>query len=298
MPADPDGPPELPRRRRPAVRPYPVLTLRETLVFPLTTSPLAVGREASVRAVEEASRGARQLVLLVQKVSEIEEPTPDDLYPTGVLARIRHVVRGPDGTHQVWVQGLERVRVHEFVDAEPYLMVRVKRVPERQEATPEVDALARNALDLFARLVALSPFLPDELVNRAMNQDNQWGLLYLVASSLRVNVSERLELLELDGLRTKYERVLALLEREIDLLELGQKLRGQIQEKVEKGQRDFFLREQLSAIRKELGEDDPQQAEFAELRDKIAAAALPDEARKEAERELSRLDRIPTASPE
>ena len=246
-----------------------MLTLRETLIFPLTTFPLAVGREASLRAVEEASRGARQLVLLAQKQSDTEEPLAADLYTAGTLARVRHVVRSPDGTQQVWVQGLERVRVVEFLDAEPYLLARVERIPERQETpTPEVEALARNALESFARLVAVSPFLPDELVNRAMNQDNPWGLLYLIASSLRVNVQERLEVLELDGLRVKYERVQTLLEREIELLELGHKLRGQVQERVDKGQREFFLREQLKAIQKELGEEDPQQAEVNELREK------------------------------
>src|SRR6202022_1442719 len=151
-----------PPRRKPAAastrRPYPVLTLRETLIFPLTTFPLAVGREASLRAVEEASRGARQLVLLAQKQSDTEEPLAADLYTAGTLARVRHVVRTPDGSQQVWVQGLERVRVVEFLDAEPYLLARVRRVPERQEApTPEVEALARNALESFARLVAVSP---------------------------------------------------------------------------------------------------------------------------------------------
>jgi ATP-dependent Lon protease len=280
-------------------RPYPVLTLRETLIFPLTTFPLAVGREASLRAVEEASRGARQLVLLPQKESDTEEPMAADLYTAGTLARVRHVVRSPDGSQQVWVQGLERVRVLEFVDAEPYLLARVERIPERQETpTPEVEALARNALESFARLVAVSPFLPDELVNRAMNQDNPWGLLYLIASSLRVNVQERLEVLEMDGLRSKYERVQSLLDREIELLELGHKLRGQVQERVDKGQREFFLREQLKAIQKELGEEDPQQAEVNELREKVAAASLSDEARTAAERELRRLERLPTASPE
>src|SRR5579859_5733836 len=294
--------PERPRRKPAAAstrRPYPVLTLRETLIFPLTTFPLAVGREASLRAVEEASRGARQLVLLAQKQSETEEPLAADLYSAGTLARVRHVVRSPDGTQQVWVQGLERVRVVEFLDAEPYLLARVERVLERQEApTPEVEALARNALESFARLVAISPFLPDELVSRAMNQDSAWGLLYLIASSLRVNVQERLEILELDGLRAKYERVQALLEREIELLELGHKLRGQVQERVDKGQREFFLREQLKAIQKELGEEDPQQAEVNELREKVVGASLSDEARTAAERELRRLERLPTASPE
>ncbi len=293
------SPPKPTRRKRAATRrPYPVLTLRETIIFPYTTFPLAVGRESSLRAVEEATRSGRQLALLAQRQQDLENPGPDDLYRTGTLARIRHVMRAPDGSQQVWVQGLERIVVEEFLEAEPYLMARVQPRPESEEATAEVDALARSALDLFQRLVAVSPFLPDELVNRAMNQDNAWGLMYLIASSLRLNVQERVELLEMDGLRAKMERVLAMLEREIELLELGQKLRGQIQERVEKGQREFFLREQLRAIQKELGEDDPQQAELHEIRDKVAAAPLTEEARKEADRELSRLERLPSASPE
>ena len=298
----PEAAPDPPRRKPAATssrRPYPVLTLRETLVFPLTTFPLAVGREASLRAVEEAQRGGRQLVLLAQKQSDTEEPTSADLHTSGTLARIRHIVRSPDGSQQVWVQGLERIKVVEFRDAEPYLLARVQRVAERQETpTPEVEALARNALDGFSKLVSVSPFLPDELVNRAMNQDNPWGLLYLIASSLRLNVQERLEILETNGLRAKYERVQTLLDREIELLELGHKLRGQVQERVEKGQREFFLREQLKAIHHELGEEDPQQAEVNELREKITSASLTDEARVEAERELRRLERLPTASPE
>src|SRR5258708_3213193 len=292
----PQATPEPPRRKPAASsrRPYPGLTLRETLIFPLTTFPLAVGREASLRAVEEASRGARQLVLLSQKQSETEEPEAADLHTSGTLARLRHVVRSPDGSQQVWVQGLERVRVIEFLEAEPYLLARVARVPERQEApTPEVEALARSALESFSRLVAVSPFLPDELMNRAMNQDSQWGLLYLIASSLRLNVQERLEILEIEGLRAKYERVQALLDREIELLELGHKLRGQVQERVEKGQREFFLREQLKAIHKELGDEDPQQAEVNELRDKVAAASLSDHAPTEAEPPLRPLHLLP-----
>jgi ATP-dependent Lon protease len=238
-------------------------------------------------------------VLLAQRESEVEEPNSADLYTSGTLARIRHIVQAPDGTQQVWVQGLERIQVVEFLDAEPYLLARVQRIPERQETpTPEVEAIGRNALESFARLVAVSPFLPDEHLNRAMNQDSAWGLLYLIASSLRLNVQERLEVLELDGLRAKYERVQALLDREIELLELGHKLRGQVQEKVEKAQREFFLREQLKAIQAELGEEDPQQAEVNELREKVAAALLSAEARAEAERELRRLERLPSASPE
>jgi ATP-dependent Lon protease len=268
------------------------------LVFPLTTVPLAVGREQSLRAVEEATRSGRQLALLVQKQAEMEEPEPDDLYPVGTLARIRHVMRAPDGSQQVWVQGLERIRAVAFREDEPYLVARVEVLPENDEGSAEVVALARSALELFQRLVALSPFLPDELVNRAMNLDRPRSLLYLVASSLRLNVQERVELLETDGMRAKYERVLVLLEREIELLELGQKLRGEVQERVEKGQREFFLREQLRAIQKELGEEDPQHAEVRELREKIEATPLTEEARKEADRELARLERIPTASPE
>ncbi len=292
--------PEPPSRRRGSRRrsSYPVLPLRETLVFPLTTFPLAVGREQSLRAIEEGSRKGRQVVLLVQRAPDVEDPGPDDLYGIGTLARIRHVVRSPEGNQQVWVQGLERVRVVSFVETEPFLVARVDPLPEVEDATPEVEALARSALDLFQRLVAVSPFLPDEMANRAMNQDNPRSLLYLVASSLRLNIQERMEVLEMDGIRAKYEKVLGLLEREIELLELGQKLRGEIQERVEKGQREFFLREQLRAIQKELGEEDPQQAEITELREKIAEARLSEEARKEADRELSRLERLPSASPE
>jgi ATP-dependent Lon protease len=286
------------RRRTTAGRAYPVLTLRETIVFPYTTFPLAVGREPSLRAVEEASRGGRQLALLAQREPDVESPGPDDLYPTGTLGRIRHVVRAPDGSQQVWVQGLERIRVTCFSDTEPYLVAQVRPRPERGDGSPETEALARSALDLFQRLVGVSPFLPEELVARAMNQDSAWGVLYLIAASLRLTVQERVELLELDGLRPKLERVVGLLEREIELLELGQKLRGQIQERVEKGQREFFLREQLRAIQKELGEEDPQQAELRDLRAKVAATPLSDEARAEADRELGRLERLPSASPE
>src|SRR5258708_34482779 len=130
-----------------------------------------------------------------------------------------------------------------------------------------------------------------------MNEESRWGLVYLIASSLRLNVQERLEVLDINGLRAKYERVQSLLDREIELLELGHKLRGQVQERVEKGQREFFLREQLKAIHKELGEEDPQQAEVNELREKVAAASPGHEARTEADRELRRAERVPTASP-
>ncbi len=213
-----------PRRRAS----YPVLPLRETLVFPLTTFPLAVGREQSLRAIEEGVRRSSQLALFVQKQADVEDPGPGDLHPTGTLASIRHVVCSPDGSQQVWVQGLERIRAAAFVETELYLEARVEPLPKVDDRSPEVEALARSTLELFQRLVAVSPFLPDELVNRAMNQDSPRGLLYLVASSLRLNVQERVGLLEMDGLRAKYERVVGLLEREIELLELGQKLRGEI----------------------------------------------------------------------
>ncbi len=294
-PEPPPTPSPTPRRRRST---YPVLPLRETLVFPLTTYPLSVGREQSLRAIEEGSRRGRHVALLVQKEPDVENPGPSDLYEVGTLARVRHIVRSPDGSQQVWVQAIERIRVREYVSTEPFLLVRAEVLAEPDERSPEIEALARSALDLFQRLVAISPFLPEEIVNRAMNQESPRSLLYLVASSLRLNVAERVELLQTDGLRPKLERVIGLLEREIELLELGQKLRGEIQERVEKGQREFFLREQMRAIQKELGEEDPQQAEVTELRQKIGAAQLPEEARKEAERELSRLERLPSASPE
>ena len=231
-----------------------MLTLRETLIFPLTTLPLAVGREASLRAVEEASRGARQLVLLAQKQSDTEEPWPADLYTAG-HAGARSPRRPLPRRHPAGLGAGPRAHPRPRVRGRRAVLAGARqRIPERQETpTPEVEALARNALESFARLVAVSPFLPDELVNRGHEPGQPVGSAVpdrLEPAGERAGAPE---VLEIDGLQPKYERVQALLEREIELLELGHKLRGQVQERVDKGQREFFLREQLKAIQQGAG---------------------------------------------
>ncbi|MBI4492570.1 MAG: LON peptidase substrate-binding domain-containing protein, partial [Chloroflexi bacterium] len=290
---------ELPQVRiKEQIELLPILTLRETIVFPLTTVPLTVGREHSLRLVEDVAQGDGMLGLVPQRRPEVELATPDDLYPVGVLARVRRVMRAPDGSLQVWVQGLERIRTRAFVQREPYLAAQVEVLPDEVEPGVELEALSRSALDLFQKLISLSPFLPDELINRAMNLDSPREQLYLIASSLRMGIEERIKLLEAPSLRAAVEKLIELLNHEIELLELGQKLQSEVHGRLEKSQREYFLREQLKAIQKELGEEDPGQAELRELHEKIEAASMPEEARREAERELSRLERIPSASPE
>jgi ATP-dependent Lon protease len=276
----------------------PILTLRETIVYPLTTVPLTVGREHSLRLIEDVSQSDDMVGLVPQRQPEIDVAGPEDLYSVGVLARVRRVLRAPDGSLQVWVQGLERIRTTEFVQLEPYLVARVEVLLDDAEPSVELEALSRSVLDQFQKMISISPFLPDELVNRAMNVESPRELYYLIASSLRVSLEERVKLLDIANLREGVDRLLELMNREIDLLELGQKLQSEVQGRVEKTQREYFLREQLRAIQKELGEEDPAQAEIRELREKIESSPMPEEARREAERELTRLERIPSASPE
>ena len=298
---DPEGQDELEEQAHsvPAVNaPLPILALRETIVFPLTTVPLAVGRERSIRLVESLQGGGRLIGLVAQRSPEIEIARPGDMFPVGTLARVRRVMRAPDGSQSVWVQAIERLRVVTYVQEDPYLMAQVEVLSDSDEAAVEVDALSRRALDAFQRLVAVSPFLPDELVARALNLESRRALFYLIASSLRISLEERQELLEIDSLQDRYQRLLGQLDREIELLELGAKLQGDVRERIDKSQREYFLREQLKAIQQELGEEDPAQAELNEIREKVQAADMPDEARREAERELSRLERLPPASPE
>ncbi len=278
--------------------PIPILALRETIVFPLTTAPLAVGRERSIRLIDSVQGSNRLIGLVAQRSPEVEVARPDDLYRVGSLARILRVLRAPDGTQSVWVQALERLRIEEFTQEEPFLVARVTVLPDPDEHSLEVEALSRRALDAFQRLVSVSPFLPDELVPRALNLESRRALFYLIASSLRINLEERQALLEIDTLKQRYLRLLVQLDREIELLELGAKLQGDVRERIDKSQREYFLREQLRAIQQELGEEDPAQAELNELREKVRAAHLSPEARREAERELSRLERLPPASPE
>src|SRR5215216_2752598 len=242
--------------------------------------------------------GDRTVALVMQKDAELEGAGPDDIYDVGTISTIHQMMRVPDGTVRLAVQGNERMRIVEFLSEEPYLVARVQRVPETVEESVEVDALTRNTLELFQRLVSLVAHMPDELVTAALNVDDPRHLVYLVATNLRMDAEARQHLLELDSVRDKLASLNTFIAQELDVLELGKKIQSDVQQELGKNQRDFYLREQLKAIQRELGEGSESEAEASELRQKIEDSGMPEEAAKEARRELDRLSKLPPAAAE
>lgn len=275
-----------------------VLPLRDTVVFPESMTPLAIGQERSIKLVDDVVGGDRMLALLTTRDPDNEQPGFEDLYEVGTAAVIHKMIRVPDGTLRVLVQGLRRIRLDEPVADEPYLVGRFVEVPDVLEETPEVEALTRNVQALFARIIALVPYLPEELELAAANVEDPSALCHLVASTLRLKTEEKQELLEDVSVEQRLRHVSGILNRELEVFELGTRIQSQVQSEMEKGQREFFLRQQLKAIQDELGESDPERAEVEELREQLQSIALPEDVRKAAERELSRLERLPSAAAE
>jgi ATP-dependent Lon protease len=280
------------------VQELPVLPLRGTVVFPLTVVPLAAAQARSLRLIDDVMSGDRMVALVMQKDAELEGAGPNDVYDVGTIATIHQMMRVPDGTVRLAVQGNERMRILEFIGEEPYLTARIQRAPEVIEDSVEVDALTRNTLELFQRLVSLVAHMPDELVTAALNVDDPRHLVYLVATNLRMDAEERQHLLEVDSVREKLVALNAFIAKELDVLELGKKIQSDVQEEVGRNQREYYLREQLKAIQRELGESSETEAEVTELRRKIDESGMSDEAAKEARRELDRLTKLPPAAAE
>ncbi len=275
-----------------------ILPLRDTVVYPGMFVPLAVGQERSIRLVDEAVVGNRLVGLVAQRAEEIAEAGPGDVYEIGTAAVIHRLLKVPDGTVRLVVQGLERFRILEFVRTQPYLVARVQPVYDVVENTVEVQALMRNVVDLFQRMVSLVAYMPDELIMAAINIEDPRQLVYLIATSLRVKTADKQEILELDRVADKLKKLTTILNQELEVLELGRKIQSQAQDEMQKMQREYFLREQMKAIQQELGEEDEQAIEVREFEEKIAAAGMPEEAEKEARRELDRLRKLPTAAAE
>ncbi len=276
----------------------PVLPLRGgVVIFPQAVVPLTVGQPRSIQLVDEAMRGNRMLALVAQRNDETETPGPDDLHRVGTAAIIHQLLRSPDGTIRLVVQGLERVRVLDFISTEPFLVARVQPAPDRLTPGVELEGLRRAVIDLFRRLVALIPEVPDEVAAAAEAVTDPRQVAYLLASTGLLDGAKRQEILELDTVEAKLRRLVEILQHEESVRELGQRIATETQGRMTKAQREYFLREQLRSIQQELGgeEDDP---EVAELRRRIEEANLPEEARREAQRELDRLATIPSASPE
>jgi ATP-dependent Lon protease len=276
----------------------PVLPLKETVVFPASMTPLAIGQERSIQLIDDVIAGDRLLALVTVENEEADPPTWDDLYRIGTAAIVHKMIRIPDGSLRVLVQGLKRVAIERPVSDDPYLVAELRELPDRVEESKELEALTRNVQTLFGRIVSLVPYLPEELQIAATNVDDPSALCSLVASTIRLKTEERQKLLELVDVGDRLREVSLILNRELEMVELGSKIQSQVQSELEKGQREFYLRQQLKAIQEELGEGDPEQAEVNELRSRIEALDLPEDVEKAALRELSRLERLPSAAAE
>ncbi len=279
----------------------PVLPLRDTVLFPNSFMPLAVAREASVRLIEEATTAGRMIGVFTQREATIEEPTQDDLYPIGTATHIHKMFKLPDGSLRLIVQGLSRVRLDRLVQTSPYLRAAVSVADEllREEDHLEIDALQRNIKSNFQQVVSLSPLLSDDLQALSGNITDPGKLADFIASSLAtIGTPVKQEVLETLDIRARVDSLNRLLIKELEVLELGSKIQSQVQSEVGKNQREYFLREQLKAIQKELGEGDEQAKEIDELRAKIDAVGMPDGVKKEALRELDRLSKMPVAAAE
>jgi ATP-dependent Lon protease len=276
----------------------PVLPLKDTVVFPDSVLPLAVGQERSIRLVDAAVDGNRLLALVASKDAELEQPGWDDLHEIGTAAVVQKMIRVPDGSLRILVQGIRRIRLVDRIQEEPYLLGRFIEVEDVYEETPQAQALLQNVQTLFARLIGLVPYLPEELALAAANVDDPSALCHLVASTLRLKTAEKQQLLEQADVEARLRAVLVILNRELEVAELGSKIQNQVVSEMESSQREYFLRQQLKAIQEELGEGDPEQAEAKELRDRANEVTLPEEARKAVDRELARLEKLPAASAE
>jgi ATP-dependent Lon protease len=279
----------------------PVLPLRDTVLFPNSFMPLAVAREASVRLIDEATATGRMIGVFTQREASVEDPAQEDLYPIGTATHIHKMFKLPDGSLRLIVQGLARVSLDRIVQTRPYLKAAVSSAAEvlRDEDHLEIDALQRNIKSNFQQVVSLSPLLSDDLQALSANITDPGKLADFIASSLTtIGTAVKQEVLETLDIRARMDGLNRLLIKELEVLELGSKIQSQVQSEVGKNQREYFLREQLKAIQKELGEGDEQAKEIEELRTKIDAAGMPETVKKEALRELDRLSKMPVAAAE
>ncbi|MCX8062145.1 MAG: endopeptidase La [Anaerolineales bacterium] len=277
----------------------PILPLRGLVVYPQTVVPLTIGQPRSIRLVDDVVTSEQRIIgLVASKNPELEQPNPPDLYGYGTAAVVHRLFRAPDGTVRLVVQGISRFRTVEYVQEEPYLKARIELRPEIVEEGTEIEALARNARSQFEHIAEMIPSIPRELVAAVLSLEDPLQIVYTVANFQRMDLSDAEAILELDSVSQKLHKLVGILAREIEVLEIGQKIQNEARSEIEKVQREYFLREQLKAIQKELGEADEQQQEVEEFRQKIEAAKMPEEAEKQARRELDRLSRLPTAAAE
>jgi ATP-dependent Lon protease len=276
----------------------PLLPLRDMVMFPHMTTPLFVGRERSMLAIQEANSANLTLIAAAQINPEIEDPTAQDLYAVGAEIAVGRMLRMPDGSHSALAQGRKRVQIVEFVQTEPYFVVRARPVYEPTEKPRETEALMRAVLGLFERVVRMNNAIPEEAYVYAMNIEEPGWLADSIASSIDIPIAERQSVLEIFEPTARLQRLSILLGKELDVLELEDHIHSQVQSEVDRSQREMYLREQMKAIQSELGEADTWTAEINDVREKVTAAQMPEEVRVKAMKEVERLTQMPPMSPE
>jgi ATP-dependent Lon protease len=275
-----------------------ILPLRDAVLYPELMIPLVVGRDRSVKLIEDSIKNDNIIGLVTQKDPKIEEPKQDDLYAIGTTALITKMIRMPDSTLRVIVQGLSRFRAESFLQTAPYYVAKVDIIDELDDKSLEIDALVMNAKKLFKRLSEMASYLSSDLASVIVNMESAGKMADLIASSLKISTEEKQDVLECINLKDRLEKVNMLLNKEINILEIGNKIQTQVKGEIDKTQREYYLREQLKAIQKELGEGDERGMEVEEFREKIEKAKMPADAKKVAEKELKRLSKMHPASAE
>ncbi len=275
----------------------PILPMRTVGLFPGISGPLSIGREASVRVIEAAFAGDKLIGLLAQRDPTEDKPQPTGLYSVGVAARLHRIQRAPDGTLRVLAQGLQRIRVSEYLQEEPYLRARIQVLHDVEESAKEVESLQVYLVQQFGKLMAQTPLMAGELLAALSSISSPGMIADIIAGHLNIPLAEKQELLETLEVKRRLARLSAIVTRELEVVELGQKIQSEVQTEMMKGQREFILRQQMKAIQRELGEEG-EEAVFRELGERITAAQMPPDIEKTARHELDRLRTIPPASPE
>ncbi len=276
----------------------PLIPLRDLILFPNLVVPLFVGRERSVNALEESMRQGHLVALVAQRQAEIQDPGPDDIYDIGCVATVLQELKLPDGTAKALVEGVQRVRVTGFVQEDPYFEVQIEPIEESVEVDVETEALMRALLSDFERASSLGKPIPQEVLMAAGAIEEPGRLADFLTFHLSLRVEEKQEILEAVEPKARLEKTALFLRKELEILELGSKIQNRVKEQMSKSQREYFLREQLKAIQQELGQYDEIQAEMEEYREKIAKAGMPEAVEEKALKELSRLEKMPTAAAE
>ncbi len=278
----------------------PILPLKETVVFPYLIVPLIVASKKGVKLIDDVLTKEEKVIgLFTLKDPQVEDPSPDDIYPYGCAATVLKMLRFPDGSLRVLVQGIARIKIEDYIQSEPYYKARIRVVEDKVDRDDmETEALMRNVLGLFQKLVSLAPYLPDDIQPVAMNINDPSKLADFIASNVNIDVEKKIDLLGTSNVKKRLKKLIPILNREIGIFELSEKIKNSVRSELDKDQREFFLREQLKAIQKELGIKDERLVEVEEFKEKIAKAKMPEEVEKIALKEVERLSVIPVQAAE